>query len=139
MKRVTLILVFAGLISLPVVVSAPLANLENLEIPDKIIIQDNALKGIASIENPLENERFLACLIEKESQGNEKAKGKYGEIGCLQFLPKTFEKFCIKKYGLAKKEDIWNCKIQKKCADRMISEGYWWLWTTWKKCKKNWH
>jgi hypothetical protein len=128
--------------SLPVVASAPLANPEDLEIPDKIVIQDNALKGIAPIENlksPLQNEKVLACLIEKESQGNEKAKGNFGEIGCLQFLPSTFERFCVKKYGLAKKEDIWNCEIQKKCADKMIEEGYWWLWTTWWKCKKNWH
>jgi hypothetical protein len=130
--------------SLPVVASAPLVNPEDLEIPDKIVIQDNALKGIVPIENPaidfgLKNEKVLVCLIEKESQGNEKAKGGCGEIGCLQFLPSTFERFCVKKYKLAKKEDIWNCEIQKKCADRMIEEGYWWLWTTWWKCKKNWH
>jgi len=130
--------------ALPAIASAPLANPEIFETLDTIVIQDNILLGIAPIENPatdfgLTNEKILACLIEKESQGSEKAKGKFGEIGCLQFLPATFERFCVKKYGLAKKEDIWNCKIQKECADRMIEEGYWWLWTTWWECKKNWH
>ena len=131
--------------ALPAIASAPLANPEILEILDTIVIQDNTLLGIAPIENPatdfgLTNEKILACLIEKESQGNEKAKGKFGEIGCLQFLPATFERFCIKKYGLAKKEDeIWNCLTQQLCADRLIRDGYSNFWTTWWECKKNWY
>jgi hypothetical protein len=121
---------------LPISASAPLVN---LEIPEKIVIQGNTLKGIAMIENPLKFGNLLSCLVEKESQGKENARGDCGEIGCLQFLPRTFNEFCVNKYRLAEMKDIKNCEIQKRCADLMIRDGYLKRWTTWKYCWQNWY
>jgi len=73
------------------------------------------------------------CLIEKESGGNEKAIGKAGEIGILQYMPKTFQHFCVKKYGLP--NQIWSAAVQKECARKMLSDGYQNHWMTYKFCK----
>ena len=76
---------------------------------------------------------LMACLIEKESGGNEKAVGKAGEIGILQFMPRTFYFFCVKKYGLPNR--IWSAAIQKECAKKMLLDGFENHWMTLKFCK----
>jgi len=71
---------------------------------------------------------LVDCLEEKESNGNSLAVGQAGEIGCMQFMRSTFQTFCVERYGLP--DDIWNCDIQKECADRMIADGGIDHWTT---------
>jgi hypothetical protein len=76
-------------------------------------------------------------LIYEESTGNPNAynprdtdgKPKYG---LLQFGRDTFREFCVEKYNYP--NDIWNADIQRKCADRMIEEGYLHRWGTAKNC-----
>ena len=75
----------------------------------------------------------MNCLIEKESGGNEKAKGKAGEIGILQYMPRTFNYFCVKRYKLP--DVIWSAEVQKECARKMLSDGYQNHWTTYKFCR----
>jgi hypothetical protein len=124
---------------LPISASAPMENLENSRITSMIMIQGNSLKGVANPENPLVFSKVLACLIEKESNGNENAYNPNDcgspSFGCLQFKKKTFKTFCVDKYKLAKSEDeIWNCLTQQLCADRLIRDGYSNFWTTYKAC-----
>jgi hypothetical protein len=131
--------------SLPVVASAPLANPEDLEIPDKIVIQDNALKGIAPIENPAtgfgltENEiksiikkkypeiaSLLICMVKKESSFCRNLKGDKGKAyGCFQI-------------HLDKHDITEECAMDFECSldwtAKKIKEGKGYLWTSWKAC-----
>lgn len=75
---------------------------------------------------------LVDCLEEEESSCNPLAVGKAGEIGCMQFMPSTFQTYCVEKYGLL--NDIWDCEIQRECADRMIRDGGINHWTTKNKC-----
>lgn len=93
----------------------------------------------------LKNKEIIECLKKHESQicenrQDQDCQGKFGEVGCLQFLPTTFYEFCVIKYKIAKDDtEIKKCKIQEKCADRMIQDGFYYLWTTIKFCKiKEW-
>jgi len=79
------------------------------------------------------NKDLIDCLIHYESKGDKWAVGKAGEIGCLQFLPETFNHFCVGIYGY--RDDIWNCEIQKDCASELIEDGYLHFWTTDKFCE----
>jgi hypothetical protein len=70
---------------------------------------------------------LIEDLIWCESRGDKWAVGDAGEKGILQFMPSTFQCFCVKKYGLP--DDIWNTNIQKECCDLMIGDGYLNHWT----------
>lgn len=75
---------------------------------------------------------LVDCLSFYESSHNPNAVGKAGEIGCMQFMPSTFQNYCVEQYGLD--NDIWNCTIQRECADRMLKDGGLDHWTTASKC-----
>lgn len=75
---------------------------------------------------------LVDCLEEKESNCNPLAVGKAGEIGCMQFMPSTFQSYCVEKYGLI--NDIWDCEIQRECADKMLIDGGINHWTTKNLC-----
>ena len=76
---------------------------------------------------------LIDCLSYYESSHNPNAVGKAGEIGCLQFMPSTFKMYCVDKYGL--KNDIWDCKVQWECADKMLIDGGINNWTTRDLCE----
>ena len=114
---------------------------EPIELPDKIveisIIGGNTLMGIyppSEVRPPILG-ALIDCLEFYESSGDPNAVGKAGEIGCLQFMPSTFQMFCVDMYGL--EDDIWDCGIQKLCANLMIGDKYERIshWTTYKFCK----
>jgi hypothetical protein len=74
----------------------------------------------------ISNADLIDCMIQQESSGNEKAYNKKDtdgrpKSGCLQFDTRTFATWCVKKYSL--KNDIWDCDIQRLCADKMIQDG----------------
>ena len=75
---------------------------------------------------------LVDCLSFYESNHNPNAVGKAGEIGCMQFKSRTFQYYCVEKYGLV--DDIWDCEIQMECADRMIKDGGINHWTTKNNC-----
>jgi len=75
---------------------------------------------------------LIECLIHHESGGNQWATGKAGEKGILQFMPRTFREFCVKKYNF--QNNIWSVEIQRACCDKMLAEGKAYLWTTIKYC-----
>ena len=107
------------------------------EMSDKIVmIQGNTLMGIAPPHRVVFKSlaATIDCLEFYESSGNPNAVGKAGEIGCLQFMPSTFQMFCVDMYGL--KDNIWNCELQKLCANLMIGDKYERVnhWTTYKFC-----
>ena len=65
---------------------------------------------------------LIDCLIMEESGGNEQALGDAGKAkGCLQFWETTFQMYCVDRYGLT--DDIWDCEIQKECADKMLKDN----------------
>ena len=105
------------------------------------IIIENALVALPiTFEKPIKFGEILSCLAYEESKNNPKAKGPCGEIGILQFLPKTFEIYCIDKYSLTKdKSEIFNPQIQFKCADLMLQERWSniYHWVSAKRCLKN--
>lgn len=123
------------------IVYAPKIETERLPNESNLVIIGGAVKAmippvIPEIETSavLVNSDLIDCLIRFESSGNPKAEGAAGEKGILQFMPSTFERFCVKKYGL--KNDIWDVSVQRDCADRMISAGLIYHWTTAKFCNK---
>lgn len=61
-------------------------------------------------------------LIECESNGNPEAVGKAGEVGILQFMPNTFQHYCVEKYNY--RDDITNPEIQKECCAEMLKENW---------------
>jgi len=71
---------------------------------------------------------LVDCLVKAESSGNPKAVGKAGEIGILQFMPSTFQHFCVEKYNY--RDDIWSPEIQRKCCAEMLEEGLINHWST---------
>lgn len=75
---------------------------------------------------------LVDCLSYYESRHNPNAVGQAGEIGCMQFMRSTFQRHCVEKYGL--ENDIWNCEIQRECADMMLKDGGIEHWTTKKFC-----
>ena len=77
---------------------------------------------------------FLVIMrvIQCESQFNNSAKGKHGEIGIAQFLPNTFKNFS-KKYNLTL--DINNEQDQIKLMMLMFRNGYANLWVCYNQLK----
>lgn len=80
---------------------------------------------------------IIDCLIQYESGGNSEALNKKDtdglpKYGILQFGERTFNEFCVEKYGLY--NNIWSVSSQKMCAHRMIEDGYGHRWGTWKMC-----
>lgn len=81
---------------------------------------------------------LIDCLIQKESGGNPYAynpkdvdgRPKYG---LLQFDSRTFDHFCVNRYGL--ENDLWNPDVQVECCREMISDGLARHWGTLKYCK----
>jgi len=76
---------------------------------------------------------LIDCLSYYESSNNPNAVGKAGEIGCLQFMPSTFQMYCVDKYEMT--DDIWDCSIQRECCDKMLINGGINHWTTALLCK----
>ena len=98
------------------------------------ILNGNTLKAVTTpcYLRPISYAAILDCLSYHESRNNPYVVGKAGEKGILQFMPKTFQHFCVDKYGF--KNDIWDTEIQFVCADKLINEGYIFFWTTYKRC-----
>ena len=76
---------------------------------------------------------LVDCLVYYESKGYKWATGKAGEKGILQFMPKTFQHYCVGIYGY--RNDIWSEEIQRDCCAEMIADGRLSHWTTRKFCK----
>lgn len=76
-----------------------------------------------------DNHELMACLSKWESGHNNEAIGQAGEIGRWQFMPQTFQHFCVDEYGL---ED--NIYIQAECVDKMLENDLDFHWTTIKFC-----
>lgn len=127
---------FIASLWLPAGAQAP--KIEYPDVPEMIFIQGNSVKAVSSpyYSKPLTYGTLISCLEYHESKGDPEAIGEAGEIGCLQFLPETFEEFCVEKYKF--RNDPFDPEIQKQCADRMISENWknLYLWATANKCLK---
>ena len=72
------------------------------------------------------HEWLINCLIREESGGDETAINPMDvdgrpKFGLLQYDSRTFETYCVRKYGLP--DDIFNGEIQKICCSNMISAG----------------
>ena len=79
----------------------------------------------------------MGCLMKYESGGNPLAHNPYDsdgrqKYGCLQFGDIEFNDFCVHRYKL--RNNIWDCEIQKICADKMIQDGYARKWGTLNRC-----
>jgi hypothetical protein len=117
---VALLLTFCLMI-VPIEASAPYYEPE----PELAMVQGNPLLPTQAVYTPktsLTYRTLINCLEFYESSGNPNAVGDAGEIGCLQFLPTTFQHYCVEKYGFP--DDIWSCGIQKECADKMITDRW---------------
>lgn len=133
--KIGLILISLTILSIPVYFWLKKPTAKPLELQNsEIIVESGYLRAMANpvFIKPIIYGSLIGCLEWHESKGNDYAIGKAGEKGCLQFMPKTFEQFCVKKYGF--KNDIFDPEIQWACADLMIQDGYLKLWTTAKKC-----
>ena len=106
----------------------------NLDDYSLYLIQGNSISGLYAPTQikPITYGALIGCLEQKESSGNPDAIGKAGECGCLQFMPSTWELYCVKRYGFP--DDIWSCNLQRLCADLMIADGLLKHWTTYGQC-----
>lgn len=77
---------------------------------------------------------LIDCLIEHESTYDCSQTGLAGEIGCLQFLPKTYADNCVRIYGFS--DNINSLSNQVECAKHMIADDQVTQWTTWIYCTK---
>jgi len=75
---------------------------------------------------------LVECLEYYESGGNLLAVGKAGEKGVLQFMPSTFQHFCVEKYHY--RNDIWDPDIQRACCADMLKDNLIHHWTTKNLC-----
>jgi len=98
------------------------------------IIEDNSLRAypVPYTLKPMIFGTIVDCLSWEETKNSPYAMGKAGEIGILQFMPSTFQMYCVDKYQL--RNNIWDVEIQKRCCDYMISDGLIHHWTTAKYC-----
>lgn len=87
----------------------------------------DVLYAISPIENPIEYQELISCLIKYESSGNKSAKGdwngqKYLANGILQFHESTFETY-KRRYGMdyLRYNDA---RSQIVLADRMLREDF---------------
>lgn len=83
-------------------------------------------------DTKIKNKSLIECLIKYESNGNKYAIGLAGEKGILQFKQQTYNHYCVNKFGLS--DDIFDEVNQKICADKMISIGLLYHWSTRFKC-----
>lgn len=90
-----------------------------------------ALYDENDIQDLIRENTLISCLIEKESNWNIEAKGNDGEIGILQFKPETFYAFS-RRYSL--ELSIYEPEHQILLAQKMIIDGYLYLWSTAKLC-----
>ena len=103
------------------------------------LIQGNTLIGVSPINFPhtMVYGSLISCLITHESSGNPRAYNPRDtdgreKFGCLQFGDIEFQDFCVERYEL--RNDIYDCDVQKVCADKMIAEGYARKWGTLSRC-----
>lgn len=79
---------------------------------------------------------LIECLALKESSNNPDIINWNDcgspSYGLLQFKEKTYQFFCVEKYGLP--DDIMNPDYQRECAEKMILEGKVNHWSTAKLC-----
>jgi hypothetical protein len=52
--------------------------------------------------------------------------------GLLQFKDFTFKEKCVDEFGLP--DDIWDGRIQRECAARLIAQKEEWRWPPIKNC-----
>lgn len=99
-----------------------------------LLVSGNSVKAavVPYLLRPTVYGVLVDCLAWYESRNDENALGKAGECGELQFMPSTFQHFCVDRYKLP--DDIWSSEIQRLCSDYMIQDGYLNHWTTAKKC-----
>lgn len=134
MKVISLLLLSIALLSI-VGLTQPLKKTlgERLKLKEGyILLQDNSVVAVSPVYFPHKfvYASLINCLEWEESRNNPNAFGKAGEIGCLQFLPSTFKAYC--------EGDIWNCKDQRVCCDKMLQENWENInqWTTANRCLK---
>ena len=130
--------------------NASIANAPIIEpLTDKVILGGNTLAS-GNVPFWLENRSYgvfyanyegldplLRCLIEKESSGNEFAYNprdidNLPKFGLLQFEERTFNEWCVEKYGF--ENDIWSGQVQVQCFNLMVADGQLWRWPPAKKC-----
>ena len=77
---------------------------------------------------------LVNCLAYHESRHDINAVGQAGEIGELQFMPSTFQQYCVEQFNL--RNDIQNAEIQRICCDYMIQDKWnnVYHWTTAEMC-----
>lgn len=99
-----------------------------------VVIQDSSFIALSALYYPIPitHGTLIDCLIKRESAGNPRAIGKAGEKGILQFMPSTYQHFCVEKYGLP--DDIWSVDLQRECAEMMLCDDLGHHWTTYSKC-----
>lgn len=71
---------------------------------------------------PTKYDSLVDCLIWHESRGIATAVGKAGEKGILQFMPSTFQHYCVEDFAF--KNDIWDTEIQRLCCDYMLQRDF---------------
>ena len=115
--------------------------------PQIVLISDNTIlphsavyypkpRTYASLSNKYNG--LIECLIKYESRGDPKAYNPHDpvseSIGILQFKRKTYQYFCVDKYGLD--DDIWNEDLQKLCCEKMLKSNINNIkhWSVWQKC-----
>ena len=112
------------LLTVLLLVGANIFSIKPLESPS------GSLNDMFVSGSPLyDNHELMACLSKYESGHNNEAIGQAGEIGRWQFMPATFQQFCVNRYGL--EDDIY---VQAECVDKMLENGYEYHWTTYKFC-----
>ena len=93
---------------------------------DFSITQGTAFMSISPMpfEKPIVLSSLMKCLIREESGGNPNAWNKAdpngGSFGILQYQIKTFQDYCVERYGL--KDDIWDKDTQLRCCQMMLEE-----------------
>ena len=142
--KVYLILALLGvlLIGYRIYAEAPQNAPQPPNFEPQAILQGNSFFAISPIDFPhtMVYGDLIGCLIKYESSGNPNAYNPYDtdgreKFGCLQFGEREFQDFCVKMYGL--RNDIYDCDVQKVCADKMIADGYARKWGTLNKCVNN--
>ena len=83
-----------------------------------------------------DNRGLIECLAMAESSNNEEAVNPMDtdgrpKYGLLQFDARTFQYWCVAKYGLP--DDIFSGEVQRTCAGLMIDDGQSYQWPTAKK------
>jgi hypothetical protein len=138
------------------IAQAPTENTEAIVMPSRMVLVDsNSIVGISSPESPNlasradiisdidrtysergDDRGLIECLARVESTNNEKAVNPMDtdgrpKFGLLQFDARTFQYWCVSKYGLP--DDIFSGDVQRTCAGLMIDAGQSYQWPTAKK------